>query len=218
MEDIAFNGLSFLNNKAIKFGNFYLRFGHYTMEDNNDRFYKHVIETDADFVSPIFGVYIMLYYYLIILNRNRFLVKNRGTSNQILNYAYNMVSNRGHEVPLVGPTSKNKYNWMHMFVYIMFNIDHIVTSDYVTRFTNTAQLDIDIKTFNDTINIEVDIIKLIDSDKLIVLADAYYQSYNDLKNFLIKCVKKYYKNQVDPIWQKYLKYKQKYLELKANII
>lgn len=215
MEDIAFNGLSFSSEKSIKLGNLFLRFGHYydSKDDNldyNDCINRDIIETHEP-TTPIYGVYLMLYYYIKML----YLIGLLQINTKEIPYSYDMRIG-SNVTTMICPTPNNKYNWMHMLIYQMLNIDWFVKSDYFNQL-NKAN-------FRELLTIEMRIIDLVNEDdedsnkSLMEYITNLNSFYEKVRPYLKMSVDIYYKKPLKSSYEKkYLKYKLKYLELKKKI-
>jgi hypothetical protein len=245
IEDIVFNGLSDVIEKSLKLGNFYLRFGHYyspkvVKPDNNDCFDKDIVDNlREDPITPIYGNYLMLYYYLKILEKAKLLKIEDYSLKPISPYSYNMkyvYNNKTHVVPMIKPTQENKYNWMHMMLYIMLNSQWFYDINSTIRIDNINNNFLCI--FKEVINNERKIIELINQNNIILTNNLLLKENNEIKNYLVRQVFCYYNdkcNKSDPkpepkpdesekkrqrkqynekfYKEKYLKYKIKYFYL-----
>ena len=217
MEDIAFNALANMSYKSIKLNQFFLRFGHYNSEeshpDYNDCFDKSIIENPTNLSKPVYGVYLMLYYYLKLLQNVSLLEINISDIPWSYNMKFKPISNKIVTIPMIKPTVENKYNWMHMFIYQMFNIGWFIENFYFTNADN-------ITNFSSVLMIEMKIIIYINkkkNDYLIENLNTFNYSYERLRPFLKLSVDSYYGKTIQANYtEKYLKYKKKYVELKKK--
>jgi len=230
MEDIAFNALAYLSSKALKLGNYFLRFGHYynvadKFKDYNDCFNKEIISEDIP-ITPIYGNYLMLYYYIYLCEHFGLIGRDESSIPYSfiqlnINNIRNSISNSAlTPVELIKPTSKNKYNWMHMLVYHMLYVNAFNELGYY----NDPYI---IKKFQDNINMEYEIIKYLNlgdtasNNYLIENLTSINANYTEVKKASGYFLDLFYSEpgSVDSssYHNKYLKYKLKYLNLLKNI-
>lgn len=191
MEDISFNALPYLMDKSAKFGNFFLRFGHYydekiTEPDYEDCFCKEIIAEKTP-IKPIFGNYFVLYYYLHVLNNCELLFLNNSESP----FSYNLKA-LDKNVEIIKPSSKNKYGWMHMILYILINYNFFyhywpeLSSNFkVTQLKNLVTQELDIFA---QINNETKGANLLIATNL----NRYNSEYENFKKSVAELLKFYY--------------------------